>query len=448
MFYRIAIAKLLEWKESESRKPLILRGVRQVGKTTLVNIFSKQFDKYVSLNLENEEERTIFDNSKSITELIASLFFLKNIPLSSDNVLIFIDEIQYSPKAVAWLRYFYENASQYYVIAAGSLLESLIDNQISFPVGRVSFMPVRPFTFLEFVLALNEKQSFEILKTVPVPDYAHDKLLSLFNKYTLIGGMPEIVKNYAKNRDIVSLTPVYDELLISYKDDVEKYSRSRVQTQTLRHVINHIFQAAGSRITYQGFGNSNYKSREIKDALLTLEKAFLLNIIFPVTSVEIPLVANYRKSPKLQVFDTGFINFVSDIQKEFMSGKQLTDIYRGRIAEHITGQELAALSFTMSKKNYFWTREKTSDAEVDFVYQYNGMVIPIEVKAGKTGKLRSLNEFMERANHKFAVRVYSEKVSITESKTRLGKKFHLLNLPFYLVHKIDEYLDWFFSQVE
>ena len=448
MFHRIAVDKLVAWSKSPTRKPLVLRGARQVGKTTLVNLFSKNFDEFVSLNLDKEEEKAIFDNSLSITELVASLFFIKNIPLESTNVLIFIDEIQNSSKAVAWLRYFYEEAPQYHVIAAGSLLESLIDNQISFPVGRVSYMPVRPFTFSEFISALNEQQSSKILKTIPVPEFAHDKLSNLFRKYTLTGGMPEIVKSYSKNRDTVALTPIYDGLLTAYIDDVEKYAKSKIHASTLQHVIHNIFREAGSRITYQGFGNSNYKSREIKEAFSTLEKAFLMNLMFPVTNTEIPLSPNYRKSPKLQVLDTGLINFIAGVQNEFFGTKELSDVYRGRIAEYITGQELAALNYTMTKQNHFWTREKSGDAEVDFVYQYNNLAIPIEVKSGKSGKLRSLNEFMERANHNFAVRVFSEKLSISQSKTRLGKKFHLLNLPFYLVHKIEEYLDWFVSQVE
>jgi predicted AAA+ superfamily ATPase len=448
MFHRIAIERLELWSKSSNRKPLVLRGARQVGKTTLIQLFSKNFTEFVSLNLEKPNEKAIFENSESITELISSLFFLKNIPLDASKVLIFIDEIQNSPKAVEWLRYFYEDAPQYYVVAAGSLLESLIDNQISFPVGRVSYLPVRPFTFSEFILALGERQSFDILNTIPFPKYAHVKLLELFRKYTLIGGMPEIVKNYVMKQDVVLLEPIYDELITSYKDDVEKYSKSRAQTLALRHVINYVFRDAGSRITYQGFGNSNYKSREMKKALFTLEKTFLLNLIFPVTSTQIPFVPNYRRSPKLQVLDTGLINFIAGVQKEFFGAKQLTDVYRGRIAEHITAQELAALNYTMSESIHFWTREKNADAEVDFVYPYNELAIPIEVKSGKSGKLRSLNEYMESANHPYAVRVYSEKVSITQSYSRTGKKYYLLNLPFYLVHKIEEYLDWFVSQIE
>lgn len=341
------------------------------------------------------------------------------------------------------MRYFYEEAPQFYVIAAGSLLESLIDNQISFPVGRVSFLPVRPFTFNEFLQALGERQSLEVLGQIPFPDFAHEKLLGLFRKYTLVGGMPEIVKNYVAHADLVAISSVYDELLTSYNDDVEKYSKNSENAKLLRHIISNIFNEAGSRITFEKFGNSSYRSREMKEAFLTLEKTFLLNLVYPVTSAQLPFSPDYKKSPKLQVIDTGLINYSAGLQKEFFGITQLTDIYRGKIAEHITGQELLALNYTMTKKNHFWTKEKSSDAETDFVYLFDGMIIPIEVKSGKSGKLRSLNEFMETASHPYAIRVYSEKLSISKSKTRTGKEFWLLNLPFYLVHKIEEYCGWF-----
>lgn len=448
IFQRVNTARLKKWKDDINRKPLVLRGARQVGKTTLVELISREFDYYIPLNLEKEDERNLFENSRSITELVASIFFQKNIPLDAKNVLLFIDEIQNSPKAVAWLRYFYEDAGQYHVIAAGSLLESLIDKQISFPVGRVSYLPVRPFSFAEFISAHGEKQSLEVLGKIPIPDFAHEKLSKLFRAYALTGGMPEIVKKYVETKDILALAPVYDELLTSYSDDIEKYARSNIHAQTLRHVFNHIFREAGSRITFQGFGKSNYKSREIKEAFLTLEKTFLLKLIYPITSGEIPLSPNFKRSPKLQVFDSGFINYVSGIQKEFFGSLNLSDIYRGRIAEHIVGQELLSLNFSMREKEYFWTREKNADAEVDFVFQFENKLIPVEVKSGKAGKLRSLHEFMDRVEHNYAIRVYSEKLSISKSKTRLGKKFHLMNLPFYLVHKIENYLKWFIEEVQ
>jgi predicted AAA+ superfamily ATPase len=447
MFQRNALFKLKEWSENPYRKPLVLRGARQVGKTTLVNIFAQNFIEFISLNLEIPGEKAIFEDGKTISEIISAIFFVKGKPVNSEKTLIFIDEIQTSPKAVTWLRYFYEEAPQFYVIAAGSLLESLIDNQISFPVGRVSYLPVRPFSYSEFLQAMGETQSLEVLTQIPFPEYAHEKLLDLFRKYTLIGGMPEIVKNYAVKPDIVAISSVYDELLTSYLDDVEKYSKNSENAKVLRHIISNIFNEAGRRITFEKFGNSNYRSREMKEAFLTLEKTFLLNLVYPVTSTQLPLSPDYKKSPKLQVIDTGLINYSAGLQKEFFGTAQLTDIYRGKIAEHITGQELLSINYSMTKKNHFWIKEKISDAEIDFVYQYDGMIIPVEVKSGKSGKLRSLNEFMETANHNYAIRVYSEKLSISKSTTRLGKPFWLLNLPFYLVHKIEDYCVWFINEV-
>ena len=446
MFKRNALIKLKEWSENQNRKPLVLRGARQVGKTTLVNLFSKNFSEYIELNLEKLDEKSIFENSKTINEIISAIFFIKGKPINDEKTLIFIDEIQNSPKAISWLRYFYEEAPQFYVIAAGSLLESLIDNQISFPVGRVSYLPIRPFAFNEFLMALEERQSLDVLNQIPFPNFAHEKLLDLFRKYTLVGGMPEIVKNFVSSNDVISISSIYDELITSYLDDAEKYSKNSENAKMLKHVISQIFHSAGSRITYEKFGNSNYRSREMKEVFLTLEKVFLLNLVFPITTIQIPLIPNFRKSPKLQVLDTGLINYSAGLQKEFFGTSLITDIYKGRIAEHITGQELLSINYTMTKHNHFWTKEKSGNAEIDFVYQYDSMIIPIEVKSGKSGKLRSLNEFMENADHNFAVRVFSEKLSISKSYTRTGKEFWLLNLPFYLVHKIEDYLKWFIDQ--
>lgn len=447
MFNRLAIEKLNKWANGTDRKPLVLRGARQVGKTTIVEIFSKNFEQYIYLNLELDEDKQVFEKSSDIQELTDAIFFLKNKTKKAEKTLLFIDEIQNSPKAVSWLRYFYENAKHLYVIAAGSLLETLIGNHISFPVGRVEYMPIRPFSFSEFVNALGEEQSLSILDQIPVPDYSHEKLLKSFRLYTLIGGMPEVIKNYVENKDINALSPIYDSLITSYKDDVEKYARSRIHANILRHTIEHAFREAGSRITYHGFGNSNYKSREMKEAFLTLEKALLLKLIFPLTSTKIPFQPNIKKSPKLQLLDTGLVNFAAGLQKEVFGSKILSDVYEGKIAEHIVGQELKALLNSITHDIHFWTREKYSDAEVDFVYQYDNMIIPVEVKSVATGRLRSLHEFIDRTDHNYGVRVYAGMLKIEKSRTRAGKYFYLLNLPFYLVHKINEYLEWFVEEV-
>ena len=193
MFDRTIVKELKKWVKKTNRKPLVLRGARQVGKTTAVEIFSKQFDQYIYLNLEILSDRKIFEMDYSVEELIQAIFFEKSKKKSRGKTLIFIDEIQNSPKAVSMLRYFYESAKDYFVIAAGSLLESLIDRQISFPVGRVEYLYMKPLTFDEYIAAAGDSSLLEVLDQIPCPDFAHEKLLKQFYKYTLIGGMPEVV---------------------------------------------------------------------------------------------------------------------------------------------------------------------------------------------------------------------------------------------------------------
>ena len=206
MFYRQAITKLNEWATRNDRKPLILRGAMQVDKTTVVELFSKNFEQYIYLNLEKINEQKLFEKYNSTAELISSIFFYKNKTQKKGRTLLFIDEIQNSPKAVSQLRYFYEDPKDLYVIAAGSLLETLIDKTISFPVGRVEYLLIRPCSFLEFLTATGEEQSVNLINTIPFPDYGHDKLLTFFRKYALIGGMPEVIKKYSETKDIRTLT--------------------------------------------------------------------------------------------------------------------------------------------------------------------------------------------------------------------------------------------------
>ena len=193
MFKRKILDELNKWKDKSDRKPLVIRGARQVGKTTVVNLFSKQFDKYIYLNLENSEDREIFENNLSFDKLLEAIFFLKNVKKNSGTILIFIDEIQNVSNAVTQLRYFYENAKDLFVISAGSLLETLLDKNINFPVGRVEYLVLKPLSFEEFLLAIGETPAVEMLNTIPLPDFAHKKLLGLFHRFVLIGGMPEVV---------------------------------------------------------------------------------------------------------------------------------------------------------------------------------------------------------------------------------------------------------------
>lgn len=445
MFNRLIIKELEQWAMQPSRKPLVIRGARQVGKTTMVNQFAEQFDQYIYLNLELAEDKAPFKAFTTIETLVQTLFFLKNKKLNIKNrTLLFIDEIQEVPEALNILRYFYEMEPGIAVIAAGSMLETLFNKNISFPVGQVVYKVMRPVCFPEFLAAIGETAALQQVQNVPVALFAHSKLLQLFHTYALIGGMPEIVNHYAQHKDLTALGPIYDSLISSYLDDVEKYAGTASQVLHIRHVIRSSFLLAGKRIKFEGFGNSSYRSREMGEALRTVEKALLLQLVYPNTGAILPLLPDIKKSPRLQVLDTGMLNYFAGIQKEILGTTDLNSVYQGAMVEHLVGQEILAFQYLSLASLHFWVREKKdSSAEVDYLFPFDGKLIPVEVKSGTEGKLKSLHIFMDMAPHTMAVRFYAGEMSITEATTLTGKKYQLLNLPYYLVSQLENYLAWF-----
>lgn len=450
MFHRHIIKELEYWLQKPGRKPLVIRGARQVGKTTVVNQFAKQFGQYIYLNLETPADKQPFLRYTNLEELLQGIFFLKNQLLSKKaNTLIFIDEIQEVPEALNILRYFHEQEPDIKVIAAGSMLETVFDKKIHFPVGRVEFKVLRPVSFPEFLEAMGEKAALEQLLTLPCRDFAHEKLLKLYHLYAIIGGMPEVVNTYIKTKDLLSLNPIFDSLIASYMDDVEKYAKNDAQVLHLRHIIRASFAEAGKRIHFAGFGNSAYRSREMGECFRILEKVLLLKLLYPNTSATLPFQPDLKKSPRLQILDTGMLNHFAGIQKDILGTHDLSSIYKGTVIEHLTGQELLANQYNFLSELFFWVKEKkTSTAEVDFVIPYEGKVIPIEVKSGNTGTLKSMHQFMEVAPHNMAIRFYAGPVSISEVTTPENKHFYLLNLPYYLVSQIKSYLAWFEDEIK
>lgn len=450
MFNRNILEELQKWHKREARKPLVIRGARQVGKTTVVRQFSAEFEQYLYLNLELPEDRKPFENFSNFDTLLQTLFFLKNQSLAKkEKTLIFIDEIQEVPKALQQLRYFYEEAPEIPVIAAGSMLESLFNTAISFPVGRVEYLVIHPVSFPEFLGAIGETSAVDQLINIPLAAFAQDKLMQLFRTYCVIGGMPEIVARYAEDKDLTALTNTYESLLVSYLDDVEKYAISTADANYIRHTIRACFAEAGKRIKFQGFGNSVYKSREMGEALRTLEKALLIHLIYPQTSPVLPLQPDFGRSPRLQFLDTGMLNYFVGIQKEIIGTEDLNSVYGGKMIEHIVGQELLARQYSALHGLNFWVRDKnTAVAEIDYIYQYEGKLVPVEVKAGLTGRLRSLHLFMDLAPHVMAIRFYAGELHISVITTPGQKTYYLLNLPYYLVSQIENYLYWFEVEIK
>ena len=446
MFFKREIEKNLEaWKKSSKRKPLIIRGARQVGKTTLIKKFAKSYKYSILINLEKPSDIAYFNNYNEAKSIIESLLLSRNISIASiGETLLFIDEIQESPKAIQMLRYFYEEFPDLNVIAAGSLLEFAMKKVKSFPVGRVEYIYLHPLNFSEYLTAVNHQAALDQLKKVPYESYAHKVLLNLFNQYAIVGGMPEVVNNFIEKDSITELPKVYESIWGTYKNDVEKYTSNETERKVIKHVMSTAHLYIDQRIKFQNFGQSNYRSREVGEAIRNLDDAKIILLIYPTTDVEIPVKPDLRKSPRLQFLDTGLINYELGIQAEMMSFTDLNNLYKGAIIPHLITQELISLNTLNYKKPHFWVREKKqSSSEVDLVYTYKEKVIPIEIKSGSEGTLKSLHQFVERSKHPYAVRIYAGEFNVLRTITPGGKPYLLMNMPYYLGTKIPEYIEYF-----
>jgi predicted AAA+ superfamily ATPase len=437
MFQRNLEIELQKWAVNPYRKPLMLRGARQVGKTTVVKSFAKQFDNFLFVNLEKSSAKQLMESSDDVKKLLPLLFLYCNTARKEGRTLLFIDEIQQSPHTVSLLRYFYEELPEIYVIAAGSLLETMLDKHISLPVGRVEFMAMHPCSFAEFLTATNNGQYREVLTDPTLTMPFHQELMQLYNMYALIGGMPEVVARYATEYDIVSLSATYNQLLNAYKNDVEKYAKTGTQSAVIRYILEEGWAFSRQNITFGGFAGSSYKARETGEAFRTLSKAMLLELVYPVTQTILPVTSDLKKSPKLFWLDTGLVNYSAGIQREYLLSKDLMDTWRGAAAEQIVAQELRALSHDAGSKLNYWMRNKRgSSAEVDFIWVQEGRIIPIEVKSGHNAHLKSIHQFMDETDHDIAVRIWSGQYSMDKVTTLEKKDFWLINLPFYMISEL------------
>lgn len=443
MFERIALKYLHQWAEKEERKPLVLRGARQVGKTTLVELFAKEFDTYIYMNLEEKDNAALFANDYSFEDLFAGICLKANVPQdTTKRTLLFIDEIQAEPKAVQTLRYFYEKRPDIYVIAAGSLLESLMGRHISFPVGRVEYMALHPCTFVEFLRAMGQTVMADCIEQVALPTSLHDHAMELFRKYMIVGGLPEAVACYVRHKDIVRLNDVFNALLAGYRDDVEKYASRSKEQDAIRYILNYGWTAAGHRIQFAKFTGSTFKAAEAGNAFRTLEKTLLLELVYPLTSTSFPILPDQKKSPKLLWLDTGLVNYVAGMQEELLFTNDTDELWNGDIAEHVVGQEMLGATFSFGEKRMFWVRDaKNSQAEVDFLMRYRSHLLPIEVKTGSNAKLRSLHLFMDETKEEVALRLWNGPMSSDTVTTKNGKLFTLYNIPLYYAGHLQAFIE-------
>lgn len=436
IFKRNILKELDIWKKDKGRKPLIVRGARQTGKTVAIESFGMTFANFISLNLERNDDRALFEQNDSVEKVCQGIELLKGKNPLLPDTLLFIDEIQNSSRAIELLRFFYEDVPQISVICAGSLLEAVMRKEgFSFPVGRVEFLYMHPLTFDEYLMACGREKVLEQLNRVslasPPSETLHSIAGELFNEYCFVGGMPAIVSDFIEKKSYMSIANIKESIFIALKDDVAKYSRM-AESKYLRHVIEYAPYSVGTRITYEKFGNSAYKSREIKHAFELLEYAMILQRVYGSPSTEPPIQPNFGVSPKLVYLDSGLVIHKLGLTQEAKATGDLNSLFRGSFSEQIVGQALLAEDPRRKGTPCFWYRNTLgSIAETDYSCLHNGEVVPIEVKSGKAGSLRSLHQFLLASRSKRAVRLYSG---------RLLKEDILLSIPFYLLYRFKEFL--------
>ena len=448
MFKRNIEDLLLKWKNEKGRKPLVLRGARQTGKTTVVEKFSKEFKVFIELNLEKESVRRIFDGTPDIQSVIQSIESLTDQRIIPGETLLFLDEIQNSGSAIKMLRYFYEELSALHVISAGSLLEVRMKSEgWSFPVGRVEFLYLYPVTFEEFLSALNKQILLENLKAIKLsnklPQPIHEQLLDLLALYMIVGGMPGAVNNYILNGSLISVKKYQNDLISSFREDFVKYSKAS-EVDSLKIVWDGTPFNIGKRIKYSKFTGQENRSKNISTAFDVLHDAMLVERIFPSITLNPPLARKSKFAPKSLFLDIGLCANVLNLTKDQIKKGLLDDVFNGGLFEQFAGQELLALNSFNRISLYFWIREeKGSSSELDFLLQAGDKLLPIEVKSGRQGSLKSLHQFLHRSNSNFGIRMYNGQLSVDQNEILLPSsdllKYELLSIPFYLIFRLFDF---------
>lgn len=405
--------ELLNWKNNPKRKPLLIRGARQIGKTSAIRHLGEQFTHFAEINFDdNLEFASLFESNLSPDEICQQLAILINIPIIENETLLFFDEIQASPKAIAALRYFYEKKPNLHTIAAGSLLEFALAEIPSFGVGRIRSVFMYPFSFEEFLLALGEnsllKAINEATTTHPLPDLIHQKAVGILKKFLVIGGMPEAITTYLETNNYLLVQNVLDDLIVSYQTDFSKY-KHKVPSLRIQEVFSSAIQQVGNKFSYSL--NTTLNNLQIKEALDLLQMAGLLYFVTHSSSNGIPLGAEINpKKRKYLLFDTGIYQRMLGLDLGSVFLEDDTELVnKGAIAELFVGIELMKNSQDVLVSLYYWQREsKSSQAEVDYVIQKETQIIPIEVKAGTKGAMQSMYKFLEEKHSDYGIRTSLE----------------------------------------
>jgi predicted AAA+ superfamily ATPase len=449
---RQQIQFLNTWLHNKNRKPLVIRGARQVGKSTLVELFARQNKQILhTVNLERYPELSDVFAGKNPEHIIRQIEFLPNMGDISNDALLFLDEIQAVPEAIPALRYFYEDIPEFPVISAGSLLEfALSVHTFSMPVGRIQYLHMGPMTFSEFLLAIDEKRLASFInKYEPgqeIGEIVHQRLLHLLRSYYYIGGMPEAVAVFSNTHSYKNVSEVHNSIIETYRDDFPKYAGSRNLNRML-NVFNFAARNVGVKIKYSNISRQD-QSITIKKDIELLAMARVVSKVVHSHCSGLPLQADTEeKVYKLLFLDIGLMNAICGLDWSDISRMdEMKLINQGAIAEQFIGQHLQSmLADKPNRELNYWLREgRSSNAEVDFVIGVGGNLIPIEVKSGAIGSMKSLHQFMGTKQAPLAIRfdtnlpvIHKIDTVINVKKQQKRINYKLISLPLYLVERLN-----------
>ena len=414
-FQRKIDIELLAWAKSTNRKTLLIRGARQVGKSTAVRELGKSFKYYVEVNFDEEDEiRKLFEQSLSPQEICQRLSFFYQTPIIPGETLLFFDEIQQCKEAISKLRYFYEKYTDLHLVAAGSLLEFAIEEMPSIGVGRERSIFMHAFSFEEFMKATGNNMLVEAYRTSapnkPLFEATHHKIINLLKLFLIIGGMPEVVSEYVKTQDILKCQEVLNDLVISFRDDFSKYKK-KIPALRIAEVFNSVAQQSEGKFIYEK-ASTELNNAQVKQAL---ELLVMAGLVYPVTHTAangIPLGAEINPKYKKIIFcDTGLFQRVLGLDTtHLLLSEDFKTVNRGAIAEIFVGLELLkSASCYDPKQLYCWVKEKNKgNAQVDYVVQIGEEIYPIEVKSGSQGAMQSLRIFMNEKKSSKGIRTSLE----------------------------------------
>lgn len=422
-YFKRHIDKYLEeWKNSLNRKPLLVRGARQVGKSSAIRHLGKGFKYFVEINLERQKDiKTLFGDNLNVKNICAQLSAIYNTPIIPGETLLFFDEIQESQRAISSLRYFYEDYPELHVIAAGSLLEFTLKELPSFGVGRIRSMYMYPFSFDEFLeaqgLALQvnfKKNDADCEHPLPVP--LHDDMVSQLRSYYLVGGMPEAVRIWVQTGNYKECAIVHNDILDTYQDDFKKY-KTRISPLLLSQTLKSVALQAGEKFVYAQVNNTA-DGTSVKEALSLLTLAGLVTPVVHTAANGIPLGAEVNeKFRKFLFLDIGLMQSLLGIQaKDILIANDMDFVNKGGLSEMFAGLELMKYDNYLSKPElYYWQRiERGAQAEVDYVISRKGKIYPVEVKANNSGSMQSMYKFLELKRSEYGIRTSLEPFSSYE----------------------------------